>query len=120
MSRRRSGRSRRISRICVRGDVYRLRHRRDAVGPEQHGMRYGVVVQSDALLLSTVLIAPTSRSAGESRIRPVIDIDGTATRVLVDQTSAVAAERLGSFAGRLDARELAELDDALRIVFGLF
>jgi mRNA interferase MazF len=72
------------------------------------------------VVMSLPPVAPTSRSAGQSRIRPVIDIDGTATRVLVDQTSAVATGRLGPFAGRLDARELAELDDALRIVFGLF
>jgi mRNA interferase MazF len=104
----------------VRGDVYRLPKRRDATGHEQQGARYGVVVQSDALLLSTVLIAPTSRSAGASRIRPVVDIDGTQTRILVEQTSAISTERLGAFAGRLDAHELAAVDDALRIAFGLF
>lgn len=104
----------------MRGDIYRLPARRGAVGSEQQGARYGVVVQSDTLLLSTVLIAPTSRSAGASRIRPMVDIDGTPTRVLVDQTSAISAERLGAFAGRLDAPELAAVDDALRITFGLF
>lgn len=70
--------------------------------------------------LSTVLIAPTSRSAGSSRIRPVVDIDGTPTRILVDQTSAVPTDRLGTFAGRLDTVEMAEVDEALRIAFGLF
>lgn len=104
----------------MRGDIYRLPGRRNATGSEQQGARYGVVVQSDALLLSTVLVAPTSRSAGASRIRPLIDIDDTPTRVLIDQTSAISTERLGAFAGRLDTPELAEVDSALRIAFGLF
>ncbi|WP_454966392.1 type II toxin-antitoxin system PemK/MazF family toxin [Arachnia propionica] len=48
-------------------------------------------------------------------------IDGTETRVLVEQTTAVNAEtRLGDFAGRLDAEELTELDRALALVLGLF
>ena len=37
----------------VRGDVYRLRAARDAVGHEQQGPRYAVVLQSDDLNLST-------------------------------------------------------------------
>lgn len=104
----------------VRGDIFRLRTGRDRVGNEQQGTRYCVVVQSDAVLLSTVLVAPTSRSAGASRIRPVVEIGGTQTHVLVDQTSAVSTERLGPFAGRLGAQEMREIDDALRIALGLF
>ena len=36
---------------------------RGARGSEQQGSRYAVIVQSDDLMLSTVLVAPTSRSA---------------------------------------------------------
>ncbi len=71
-----------------RGDVFRLRLGRRQ-GHEQSVVRYGVVVQSDALLrLSTVLIAPTSTSARAASFRPEIEIDGTLTRVLVEQTGA--------------------------------
>ena len=106
---------------CVRGDIYRLRANKHAYGHEQRGTRYAVVVQADYLNLSTLLVAPTSTSARPSDFRPTITIDGTETRVLVEQTTAVNAEtRLGDFAGRLDAKELTELDRALALVLGLF
>ncbi|QAY64304.1 type II toxin-antitoxin system PemK/MazF family toxin [Xylanimonas allomyrinae] len=104
----------------MRGDIYRLRTR-DTEGHGQRGPRYAVVVQSDRLHLSTLLIAPTSTSAMPGDMRPRINMNGTATYVLVEQTRAVNPEtRLGDFAGRLDADELAALDDALRIVLGLY
>ena len=63
----------------VRGDVYRFRLRR-GLGHEQHGDRYGVVVQADEFLpRSAVLVAPTSRSARSASFRPEIDLAGTAT-----------------------------------------
>jgi mRNA interferase MazF len=54
-------------------------------------------------------------------MRPRINMNGTTTYVLIEQTRAVNPEtRLGDFAGRLDADELVALNDALRIVFGLY
>jgi mRNA interferase MazF len=105
----------------VRGDLYRLRAPRDAVGHEQRGERFAVVVQSDLLkIFSTMLIAPTSTSAREADFRPAVELNGKTTRVLLDQTTAVDPQRLGEFAGRLSPKELDEVDTALRIVFGLF
>lgn len=84
------------------------------------GPRYGVVVQADALLrLSTVLIAPTSRSARAASFRPEIDIDGTTTRVLVEQVGAVDASRLGDLAGHLTPEERWGVDLALATVLEL-
>ena len=104
----------------VRGEVFRLRSPRGRRGSEQAGGRFAVVVQADELLaLSTVLVAPTSRSAPSRSFRPSIEIDGQPTRVLVEQTTAVVPDRLGDSAGRLNARELSELDTALAVVFGL-
>lgn len=104
----------------TRGEVFRLRAPRGRRGGEQRGARYAVVVQADELLaLSTVLVAPTSTSAPARSFRPQIEIEGTATRVLVEQTTAVAAERLGSSAGRLGAQELRDVDAALALVLGL-
>lgn len=98
----------------------RLPAPRGARGAEQRGTRFAVVVQADELLaLSTVLVAPTSRSAPPRTFRPTIDVDGETTRVLVEQTTAIAAERLGPSVGRLDASELRDLDAALALVFGL-
>jgi mRNA interferase MazF len=101
----------------VRGEVVRLRAPRRARGAEQHEARYAVVVQADELLaLRTVLVAPTSTSAPPRSFRPAIDVDGTPTRVLVEQTTAVAPERLGDSVGRLSAGELRDVDAALALV----
>ena len=90
------------------------------MGAEQRGARYAVVVQADELLaLSTVLVSPTSVSAPPRSFRPAIEIDGTSTRVLVEQTTAISPERLGQSVGRLTVGELGELDAALALVLGL-
>lgn len=106
----------------MRGDVYRLRVPRDARGHEQRRARYAVVLQADELAaLSTWIVAPTSTSAPARSFRPEIDLDGTTTRVVVDQLTAVDhLSRLGDFAGRLAAAELVEVDRAAWLVLGLF
>ena len=102
-----------------RGDVYRLRLRKRE-GDEQHGARFGVVVQSDAFLpRSTVLVALTSRSARGASFRPVVDVDGDSTRVLVEQMGAVDVTRLGDLAGHLTPTELWGVDLALETVLDL-
>lgn len=104
----------------VRGELFRLPAPRAARGREQQGTRYGVVVQADELLgLSTVLVAPTSTRARAATFRPPIEIDGSRTRILVEQTAAVDPERLGEPAGRLAAEELVAVDEALRLVLAL-
>ena len=104
----------------VRGEVFRLRIPRSTRGSEQRGARYAVVVQADELLaLSTVLVSPTSTTAPARSFRPTVELEGSPTRVLVEQTTAISVERLGKSAGRLNANELRDLDDALALVFGL-
>lgn len=102
-----------------RGDVFRLRLGRRQ-GHEQSGVRYGVVVQSDALMrLSTVLIAPTSTSARAASFRPEVEVAGTSTRVLVEQTGAVDSTRLRDYVGHLTAEERWGVDLALETVLDL-
>jgi len=103
----------------VRGDIHRLRSDRQAKGREQRGGRLAVVLQSDHLPLSTVVVAPTSRSARPADFRPEITVAGTATRVLVEQLAAVDLSRLGETVGRVTPDELQRLDDALRDVLNL-
>ena len=103
----------------MRGDIHRLRAPRDAWGREQQGARFAVVVQSEDLMLSTVLVAPTSRSAPPRSFRPTISIGDEVTQVLIEQTSAVAPERLGEFVGRVSRDELSAINDALRLVLEL-
>lgn len=103
----------------LRGDVYRFKLPR-GVGHEQHGDRFGVVVQADELLpRSVVLIAPTSRSARAASFRPEVEVDGQTTRVLVEQVGAVDVQRLGDLSGHLNREELWGVDDALTTVLGL-
>ena len=62
----------------------------------------------------------TSTGRRAASFRPEIEIDGVKTRVLVEQLASVDPQlRLGDFAGRLDAHELAAVDDALRAVLAL-
>lgn len=104
----------------MRGDVYRLRAPRDAVGHEQRGERFAVLLQADFLsMLSTLIVAPTSTSAGPAIFRPEIELNGKATRVLIDQIKATDTSRLGDFAGRLSSYELDEIDRVLRKVLAL-
>ena len=103
----------------TRGEVYRIRL--PAIrGREQRGARYGVIVQADQLLgLSTVIVAPTSRSAAAATFRPEIELGGENTRVLVEQLRVVDIERLDSLAGRLTAPEQRAVDEALALILDL-
>ena len=103
----------------LRGDVYRFKLPK-GVGHEQHGDRFGVVVQAEEFLpRSVVIVAPTSQSARAASFRPEIDVNGRTTRVLVEQVGAVDAQRLGDLAGHLSPEELWGVDDALMTVLGL-
>lgn len=103
----------------MRGDVYRLRSPRQARGHEQTGSRYAVVIQSDVLPLSTLLVAPTSTSARPASFRPEVRIEGRETRVLAEQAAAVDPSRLGEPAGRLSFEEMRRVDAALRVVLAV-
>ena len=102
-----------------RGDIFDLRLPK-GLGHEQRGKRFGVVVQSDAFLpRSVVLVAPTSASAKAASFRPEIEIEGSSTRVLVEQVGAVDINRLGDLAGHLTPEEQWGIDAALLTVLGL-
>jgi mRNA interferase MazF len=103
----------------LRGDVYRFRLPK-GVRHEQHGERFGVVVQANEFLpRSVVIVAPTSRSARAATFRPEIDIAGERTRVLVEQIGAVDAQRLGDLMGHATPEEMWGIDEALASVLGL-
>jgi mRNA interferase MazF len=104
----------------VRGEVVRIAAPRRARGREQLGARPAVIVQADELLaLSTVLVAPTSRSAAAATFRPLIELSGTPTRVLADQLRALDVQAVTGSLGRLNVDELQALDEALGLILGL-
>ena len=103
----------------TRSEVYRVRLPKQG-GREQHGPRYAVIVQADDLLgLSTALVAPTSRSVLAASFRPEVRVGGESTRVMVEQLRALDTDRLGDLAGRLDAGEMRDVDEALALVLAL-
>jgi mRNA interferase MazF len=103
----------------LRGDIYEFRRSR-GTGHEQHGRRYGVIVQANELLpRSVVLVAPTSLSARTASFRPEIDLLGTTTRVLVEQVGAIDASRLGELVGRVSPQQQWGIDEALLTILGL-
>jgi mRNA-degrading endonuclease toxin of MazEF toxin-antitoxin module len=65
-------------------------HPHDVLGEESSEVLYAVVVQANEFMaLSTTLVAPTSTSARPATFRPTISLDGTETRVLIEQTRVV-------------------------------
>lgn len=103
----------------LRGDVYRFRLPK-GVGHEQHGDRFGVVVQANEFLpRSVILVAPTSLSARPASFRPQIDVAGERSRVLVEHVGAVDAQRLGDLVGHVTPEEMWGIDEALATVLGL-
>jgi len=103
----------------LRGDIYAFRPPR-GTGHEQHGRRYGVIVQANELLpRSVVLVAPTSLSARPASFRPEIDLLGNTTRVLVEQVGAIDTTRLGELVGRVSPEQQWGIDEALLTVLGL-
>ena len=104
-----------------RGDVHALGPAPRARGHEQHGRRYAVIVQTDFLSeLSTVVVAPTSTSALPTVFRPEVEVGGHRTLVLTEQIRALDRSRLGRRVGTLAETELRAIDDALKVVSGLF
>ncbi|MDO5697072.1 MAG: type II toxin-antitoxin system PemK/MazF family toxin [Dermatophilus congolensis] len=103
----------------MRGEVVELRTDRRAKGHEQRGKRYGVVVQSSVLPLSTTIIAPTSTSASPASFRPEIQLLGVTTKVLIDQVAACDASRLGEVVGYLSLDDMHIIDRALGVVLDL-
>lgn len=65
-------------------------------------------------------MAPTSTSAQPAEFRPVITVRGRTTRVLLDQIKTVDRTRVGRSSGHLAASELRQVEDALRLILGLF
>lgn len=103
----------------VRGDIHAITLPKGRARV-QHGRRYAVIVQADDLLmLSTVVICPTSTSAPTVSFHPEIDLGGQATLVLCEMVGAVDARHLGEQIGHLGHDELRRVDDGLSLVLDL-
>jgi mRNA interferase MazF len=103
----------------VRGDVHAITPPRKR-GHVQQGRRYAVIVQADDLLvLSTIVICPTSRSAFPASFHPEIALLGRPTQVLCEMAGAVDARALGERVAHMTLEEQRAVDDAIRLVLDL-
>lgn len=103
----------------VRGDVHAITLPKGR-GRVQHGRRHAVIVQADDLMmLSTVVICPTSTSAPAASFHPAIDLDGQKTQVLCEMVGAVDARNLGEHVGHLNHDELKSVEDGLSLVLDI-
>jgi mRNA interferase MazF len=69
---------------------------------------------------SVATVVPTSTTAQEAVFRPVLDIDGQATRFLVDQIRSVDIDYIiGDPVHYLERDELAEVEHAVIRYLGL-
>jgi mRNA interferase MazF len=103
----------------IRGAVYRIDLGRPR-GHEQGGRRLGLVVSPTDSPLSVVTVIPTSTSARPSIHRPELEIEGQATRMLVDQVRSIDASYVaGDPVDFLNRDELAEVEQALAHYLGV-
>ncbi|HET8862565.1 MAG TPA: type II toxin-antitoxin system PemK/MazF family toxin [Solirubrobacterales bacterium] len=103
----------------VRGDVCAVKLPKGR-GRVQHGPRYAVVVQADAVLnLSTVVICPTSTSIQPARIHPGIVIGDEPTRVMCEMVGSVDGRAIGDRVAHLSIDELDAVDEGLELVLDL-
>ena len=103
----------------VRGDIHAITLPRRR-GHVQHGRRFAVIVQADALLaLSTILVCPTSSSTPPASFHPEIVVGGEPTCVMCEMVGPVDARVLGEQVGQLTLGEMRSVDDALELVLDL-
>jgi len=103
-----------------RGDVFELKTDRNTKGNEQSGRRYAVILQSNDLPLSTVVIAPTSTNRSAASFRPEIEIHGLATKVLVEQMRAIDPQsRLGRKVAHLAYADQQRIKQACAVVLDI-
>ena len=103
----------------LRGDVHAIVLPRGR-GRVQHGRRYAVIVQADALLsLSTVVVCPTSQSTPPASFHPEIAVRGEITKVMCEMIGAIDVRSLGEQVGHLGFEELRRVEDGLELVLDL-
>lgn len=104
----------------IRGAVYRVDLGESRRGHEQRGKRLGLVLSPTSMPWSLATIVPTSTSAQEAVFRPSVEIDGQATRFLVDQMRSIDVDYVvGDPVHYLERDELAEVEHAVARYLGL-
>ncbi len=103
----------------IRGAVYRI-DLGTPRGHEQRGRRLGLVVSPSESALSVVTVVPTSSSAGASVHRPLLEVAGARTRLLVDQIRSIDTDYMvGDPVDYLARDAMAEVELAIGHYLGI-
>lgn len=93
-----------------------------SVGGEIRKVRPAVVVSNNVAnrLLNHVQVAPlTTHVARIYAAEARVSINGRASKAMADQLATVSKQRLGERLARLTARDMAEVERAVRVQLGL-
>ena len=109
-----------------RGDIY-YADLSPVVGSEQGGIRPVLIVQNDIgnRFSPTVIAAAITSQTGKARLPTHINIAGGSVGltkdsvILLEQIRTIDKKRLREHMGRLDDKQMAEVDTAIAVSFGL-
>jgi mRNA interferase MazF len=106
--------------MVIRGAVYKVDLGEAKRGHEQRGRRLGVVLSPSRMPWSVATIVPTSTSAQPAVFRPVVEVNGQRTVLLVDQIRVIDTDYIrGEPVAHLDRADLADLEHAVTRYLGL-
>ncbi|WP_289026672.1 type II toxin-antitoxin system PemK/MazF family toxin [uncultured Flavonifractor sp.] len=92
------------------------------VGSEQGGVRPVVIIQNDAgnQHSPTTIIAPmTTRSKSRLPTHVAVTRNGVRNIIMLEQTRVISRNRLISSSGALSEEDMAKVDQAILVSFGL-
>ena len=109
-----------------RGDIY-YADLSPVVGSEQGGMRPVLIVQNDTgnKHSPTVIAAAITSQVGKARLPTHIELSGQScglsrdSVILLEQIRTIDKSRLRERMGRLEERQMSEVDNAIVVSFGL-
>lgn len=104
-----------------RGDVYWINFD-PSVGGEIRKRRPAVIVSNNAAneALNRIQVVPLTSNAG--RLYPseaMVTIDGRPSKAMADQMTTASKQRIGGRLGALSAKDLKEVERAIKIQLGL-
>lgn len=104
----------------IRGAVYPIDLGEAKRGHEQRGKRLGLALSNHSDRWSTVVVVPTSTSAGPSAFRPEVVVAGRETRLLVDQMRSIDTRYVvGDLVDFLNHEDLEQVEYAVTRYLGL-
>ncbi len=111
-----------IDQAPKRGEIYWV-NLDPTIGSEIRKTRPGIIISNDAqnMVFKRVIVAPATSVI--TKIYPFevkVQINGQDSKIMLDQIRTVDCQRLGEKLGKLNLKEIEEIDRALRLVLALY